>query len=93
MGRGRCKATRGRALCRWKAGRRFAVNGKPTGATGAFWGTRDGEGPLRYGMASRLVVMGPVGLVFYGVRITPSIAFPRQVLVITQAQPHVPTPC
>lgn len=65
----------------------------PQGPQGAFWGTRDGEGPLRYGMASRLVVMGPVVLVFYGVRITPSIAFRRQVLVIAQAQPHVPTPC
>lgn len=56
------------------------------GPQGAIWGTRDEEGPLRYGMASRLVVMGPVGLVFYGVRITPSIAFPRQVLVIAQAR-------
>lgn len=56
-------------------------------------GARDGEGPLRYGMASRLVVMGPAGLVFDGVILTPSIAFPRQVLVIAQAQPLVPTPC
>lgn len=40
--------------------------------------------PLRYEMAPCLGVMGPDGLVFYGVILTPSFAFPRQVLVMAR---------